>query len=98
MRDLPSIDPAQLEHVVGGADATPANLGRCGPGDGMAWLGDVRTPECLRHDQLVRDNLAQGSSKPMAHVKALPALPAAVGSYLGVRAGQAVDAVKGWWR
>jgi|JI10StandDraft_1071094.scaffolds.fasta_scaffold24883_2 hypothetical protein len=97
MRDFRSIDSDDLTQVMGG-EATAANLGRCGPGDGMAWLGDVRTPECLRHDQMVRSHLDNGSSKPMAHLKSLPALPSAVGSYIGVRAGQAADAVKGLFK
>ena len=84
MRQLPPIPDEQLEHVVGGADA----FGRCGPGEGMSWLGDVRTPECARHDALVDKYVADGSSKTMAHVRAAPALPAAIGSYVGVRAGQ----------
>ena len=47
---------------------------------------------------MVRSHLDNGSSKPMAHLKSLPALPSAVGSYIGVRAGQAADAVKGLFK
>lgn len=81
------LDPVDLTHVLGGADS----FGRCGPGDGMPYLGDVRTPACARHDALVDQYLATGSSPAMAHLKAAPALPAAIGSYVGVRAGQLAD-------
>ena len=81
---LPPIADADLAAVSGGADPD-ASFGRCGPGDGMAWLGDVRTPECAQHDALVRQYRAEGSSKAMAHLRAAPALPAAVGSYIGAR-------------
>lgn len=89
MRDVSPID---LSYVVGGAGADPS-FGRCGPGAGMPYLGDVRTPACARHDALVDRYLAEGSSPAMAHLKAAPALPAAVGSYVGVRAGQLADEV-----
>lgn len=84
------IAPIDLSHVLGGA-STDASFGRCGPGTGMPYLGDVRTPECARHDALVDQYLSSGSSPAMAHLKAAPALPAAIGSYLGVRAGQLAD-------
>jgi hypothetical protein len=86
---LRAIDPLDLTHVLGGAD-NPA-FGRCGPGAAMPYLGDVRTPECARHDALVDQYLSAGSSPAMAHLKAAPALPAAIGSYVGVRAGQLAE-------
>jgi hypothetical protein len=78
-----TLDLSQLALVVGGTDA--ASFGRCGPGSGMQFLGDVRTAECATHDAQVRGNLANGDSTAMAHVKALPALPAAVGSWFRER-------------
>jgi hypothetical protein len=78
-----------LAAVAGGADPgyNPADdaLGRAGPGRSWSWLGNYYTPEALAHDQAVRGNLATGSSKVTAHVKALPLLPAAVGSYFRAR-------------
>jgi hypothetical protein len=74
----------QLDAVAGGADS----FGRCGPGDKFQWLlGNVYTPECMAHDQAVRDATAQGSSYLGAQIKALPKLPAAVGSYFRKRFG-----------
>ena len=75
----------QLCAVVGGYEPTPASFGRCGPGEGMAFLGDVRTPECAAHDRVVRDALASGTSRVGAQIRALPQLPAAVGSYFRER-------------
>lgn len=78
-----------LTAVAAGADPgyNPADdaLGRAGPGRKWNWLGNYYTPEALAHDQAVRGNLAAGSSRVMAHVKALPLLPAAVGSYFRAR-------------
>jgi hypothetical protein len=75
--------------VSGGADPgyNPADdaLGRAGPGRSWSWLGNYYTPEALTHDKAVRSNLAAGSSPVMAHVKALPVLPAAIGSYFRAR-------------
>ena len=80
---------ARLVTVSGGADPgyNPADaaLGRAGPGRSWSWLGNYYTPEALTHDKAVRANLAAGSSPVMAHVKALPALPAAIGSYFRAR-------------
>ncbi len=84
------IAPLDLTYVVGGGAPDPS-FGRCGPGAEMPYLGDVRTPACARHDALVDRYLAGGSSTIMAHLRAAPALPAAVGSYVGVRAGQLAD-------
>lgn len=81
------LDDAELAPVTGGAAPNPA-FGRCGPGTGMAWLGDVRTAECAAHDALVGQYLAEGASPVMAHVKAAPALPAAIGSYVSARVDQ----------
>ncbi len=82
-----SIEPSALDLVVAGAttSGTPADFGRCGPGTGMGFLGNVYTPECAAHDAAVRGAQANGESKIMSHIKALPLLPAAVGSYLQVR-------------
>jgi hypothetical protein len=77
------IDSSQLAFVVGGNDNS--SFGRCGPGNGMQFLGNVYTPECATHDAQVRGNLANGDSRVMAHIKALPALPAAIGSYFRER-------------
>lgn len=78
----------QLTSVHGGQDQgsqqIPA-LGRCGPADRWRFLGDVYTPECLAHDRAVRQNLDAGSNTFMAHLRALPQLPAAVGSYVRAR-------------
>jgi hypothetical protein len=94
------MDPTELEWcetlsgdvlagVAGGADPgyNPADdaLGRAGPGRSWAWLGNYYTPEALAHDNAVRGNLGAGSRPVMAHVKALPLLPAAVGSYFRAR-------------
>jgi hypothetical protein len=86
------IDPPRLEFVVGGADS---NFGRCGPGGNWEFLGDVRTAACARHDGLVDQYRAEGSSAAMAHLKAAPALPAAVGSYVGARYHQLADQLTG---
>lgn len=78
-----------LATVCGAADPgyKPADdaLGRAGPGTSWKWLGNYYTPEALAHDQSVRTSLSSGSSHVMAHVKALPLLPAAVGSYFRAR-------------
>jgi hypothetical protein len=82
----------QLHSILGGeqtsgqpaADGTPA-FGRCGPADRWRWLGDVYTPECAAHDTAVRGAIANGSSRVGAHLRALPLLPAAIGSYLRER-------------
>ena len=75
-----------LANVAGGADDPgyqPDNdgLGRAGPGLSWPWLGYHYTPEALAHDKAVRGNLAAGDGQFMAHVKALPKLPAAVWSW-----------------
>jgi hypothetical protein len=79
----------RLSSVAGGADPgyNPADdaLGRAGPGRSWSWLGNYYTPESLAHDKAVRSSLSAGSSPVMAHVKALPLLPAAVGSYVRAR-------------
>lgn len=73
------LDDAALQFVIGGA--SDPSLGRCGPGASWGFLGNVYTSQCLAHDTAVRGNIANGSSKLMAHVRALPLLPAAIGSY-----------------
>jgi len=80
---LASLDPSALARVSGGADDNA--FGRCGPGTSWKWLGNVYTPECRAHDAAVRGQLANGSSHVMAHVKSLPLLPAAIGSYVRAR-------------
>ena len=84
-----SLSDDALIAVAAGADPgyNPADdaLGRAGPARSWSWLGNYYTPEALAHDQAVRGSLAGGSSKVMAHVKALPLLPAAVGSYFRAR-------------
>jgi hypothetical protein len=76
------LSPDQLVRVTGGADAS---FGRCGPGSAWPWLGNIHTPECTAHDAAVRSAEATGSSQLMAHLRALPLLPAAIRSYLEAR-------------
>jgi len=78
------LDLDQLACVRGGATDDHA-FGRCGPGTSWSWLGDVYTPECSAHDAAVRGALGKGASHVMAHLRALPLLPAAVGSYIRAR-------------
>ena len=78
---LASIDVEALGRVTAGTNAGPADLGRCGPGSDWKFLGDVRTPECMAHDVAVRSALQNGEPRFMAHLKALPLLPSAIGSY-----------------
>lgn len=77
------IHDSQLASITGAA--SPSDFGRCGPGSSWGFLGDVRTSACASHDAAVRGNLAAGDSKVMAHAKALPLLPAAIGSYFKAR-------------
>lgn len=83
------IDEALLRAVAGGADPgyAPADnaRGRVGPGRSMRFLGNYYTPEALAHDNAVRDAKAAGSNGFMAHLRALPKLPAAVASYARAR-------------
>ena len=85
MMSIVSIE--ELATIVAGAttSGTPSDFGRCGPGSGWGFLGDVRTPQCEAHDAAVRTAQANGESRVMSHVKALPLLPAAIGSYLEAR-------------
>lgn len=78
MESFDVLDDATLARVVGGAEDS---LGRCGPGASWGFLGNVYTPQCRAHDSAVRERMQSGESKIMAHVRALPLLPAAVGSY-----------------
>lgn len=80
---MQSIDLATLATVTGGAES----FGRCGPADGWKFLGDIRTPQCAAHDAAVRGAEANGTPKVLAHIRALPLLPAAVGSYVQKRLG-----------
>jgi hypothetical protein len=92
-----TLSDAALSRVTGGADPgyDPSNnaFGRAGPGQSWTWLGNYYTPEALAHDRSVRNSIQAGSSKPMAHVKALPLLPAAVGSYFRARFHPGADDV-----
>ena len=85
MEQLGVLEDTDLARIVGGDDS----FGRCGPGSQWQWLGNVYTPECAAHDAAVRGQLAQGTSHVMAHLKALPLLPSAVGSYFRARFGKA---------
>jgi len=82
---MQTISITDLSSVWGGADGDNNAFGRCGPGNRWQWLGNVYTPQCAAHDAAVRDGEASGDSKFMAHLKALPKLPAAIGSYIGAR-------------
>ena len=73
-----SLDGADLAAVLGGSST---DFGRCGPGSAWPWLGNVYTPECAAHDAAVRGAEAKGTPGWLAHVEALPKLPAAVWSY-----------------
>lgn len=88
MTPLTTFEVVDLATVLGGAAADDNAFGRCGPGTSWKWLGDVYTPQCRAHDAAVRGSIAEGSSHVMAHVKALPKLPAAVGSYVRARLGR----------
>jgi hypothetical protein len=77
------LTPEELARVLGGY--SDADLGRCGPGSHLGILGDVRTTECAAHDAAVRGALKSGSSQVGAQLRALPLLPAAVGSYFRKR-------------
>lgn len=92
MQQLTELLDADLVYIAGGeGQQAPANddsFGRCGPGSSWQWLGNVYTPQCAAHDAAVRGEIAQGTSRPMAHIKALPLLPAAVGSYFRARFGR----------
>ena len=82
---MQTISITQLAQVMGGAEQS--DFGRCGPGSSMQFLGNYYTPQCAAHDGAVRGNLANGDSQIMAHLKALPKLPAAVGSWFRARYG-----------
>jgi hypothetical protein len=88
MTPLTAFDAVDLATVLGGAAGDDNAFGRCGPGTSWKWLGDVYTPECRAHDAAVRGSIAGGTSPVMAHVKALPKLPAAIGSYARARLGR----------
>jgi hypothetical protein len=85
---LPSLDDRALGLVVGGEDKS---IGRCGLGDSMPALGNVRTRQCYAHDKLVNAYQQSGSSTPMAHLRSIKALGPAVGSYLADRYNAASD-------
>jgi hypothetical protein len=89
------LDDEQLIRVAGGKDPgyNPADnaRGRVGPGRSMRFLGNYYTPEALAHDNAVRDAKAAGSSGFMAHLRALPLLPAAAASYARARLAPGPD-------
>jgi hypothetical protein len=79
-----------LARVAGGStnpgyDPSNDALGRIGPGRGMGFLGNYYTPEALAHDEAVRGAKASGASTAMAHLSALPKLPAAAASWFRAR-------------
>jgi hypothetical protein len=82
---MQTISIIALANVRGGAEQS--DFGRCGPGSSMQFLGNYYTPECAAHDAAVRGNLAGGDSQFMAHLKALPKFPAAVGSWFRAKLG-----------
>jgi hypothetical protein len=93
MQPLTVLADIELSRVAGGEGTPPAttndpSFGRCGPGSSWKWLGDVYTPQCEAHDAAVRGELAQGTPRWKAHLKALPLLPEAIGSYFRARFGQ----------
>ena len=84
---MQTISITDLGYVQGGAGGNNNSFGRCGPGSALPFLGNYYTPECRAHDAAVRGAEAAGDSKFMAHLKALPQLPAAVGSWFRARFG-----------
>lgn len=80
MQFLDVLDDTTLALVLGGAE--DPSLGRCGPGASWGFLGNVYTPQCLAHDRVVRGEKTKGTNPVVAHLKALPLLPAAIGSYV----------------
>ena len=88
MAPFDQLSSTSLALATGGAPPDNNAFGRCGPGTSWKWLGNVYTPECATHDAAVRGALANGSSQVMAHAKALPKLPAAIGSYVRARVGR----------
>jgi hypothetical protein len=77
--EMAELPPDALDDVIGGYDNP--DPGRCGPGADWQFLGDVHTKECLIHDNTIKSYEDQGDPTWLAHIKALPALPAAIGSY-----------------
>jgi hypothetical protein len=77
------LDAAALAWVTGGE----SSFGRCGPGSRWQWLGNVYTPQCAAHDAAVRGAIANGTNPILAHLQALPKLPAAVTSYVRAQLG-----------
>jgi hypothetical protein len=80
---MQTIDRSRLEAVTGGAD----DFGRCGPGSSWGFLGNIHTSECAAHDGAVRGAEAKGTPKLLAHLQALPLLPAAIGSWVKKKLG-----------
>ena len=80
-----------LARVIGGRGRAPVKsapvkntvaLGRCGPGDGMKFLGNVYTPQCMAHDLEVRGLEDKGVPHWLAQLESVDKLPAAIGSYI----------------
>jgi hypothetical protein len=72
----------ELAGITGGYSQSPDSMGGCGPGDYFRWMGNIRTPECMAHDQAVQQNRDQGMGEIEAQARALPKFPAAVQSYV----------------
>jgi len=92
MNQVTALADVELERVAGG-EAPPAasndnTFGRCVPGSSWQWLGNVYTQQCAVHHAAVRGEIAQGTPRVLAHLKALPLLPYAVGSYFRARFGR----------
>ena len=91
MRSLIVLADADLGQVAGGdnppAGAGDDSFGRCGPGSKWPWLGNIYTPQCAAHDAAVRGEIAQGTPRWLAHLKAVPLLPDAIKSYFNARFG-----------
>jgi hypothetical protein len=83
LTDLRDLTVEELAAVCGGY--SDQDFGRCGPGSSWKFLGDIHTPQCAAHDAAVRGALGKGSSELVAQAKALPLLPAAIGSYIKAR-------------
>ena len=81
--EMTELTSRELSAVHGGEDS----FGRCGPGDSLQFLGNVRTPECLAHDQAVRNAMNNGSSYLGAQMRALPLFPAAAASWFRAKTG-----------
>ena len=82
---MTELDLSRVRGGAGGAGRNDNDFGRCGPGSSWPFLGNVYTPECAAHDAAVRGAEARGTPHWLAHLEALPKLPAAVASYVRAR-------------